>query len=301
MNRMKSILLAGMAVLCLQVLRAGPVMADTTARKHADGSATTASNDAPANSDNDFLSDRMAWDGAVPAWSHEAMMNDSDPDYCIPRWTAVIAQASAPTSASTSSASAATGQDKATSDKKYLPVVVSENHFLNIWGHKKRDEAQKDLDGESKDDPLCEGVSSPKKLVEGRKIYVDPSEALRWGWEYGALVVPFKMQLGGKHAFTGSASVGAYLGYSLPMWDTGIVLSPVAFGGATSISVHDNSGKKDSTQSFTGLSYGLGVIGRVKDGFQVGVIFGKDHVDSSNYPYNDKTWISFEIGYSFAQ
>jgi len=287
---------------CVQAALLSPANAGTTSQRNSDGSTTLASSEQTSNSDANYLYDRMVWDGAVPAWSHDAMMKGAGPDYCIPRYTVVISQAASPTSISKTDASAKTGEDEAAADKKYLPVVVSENHFLNIFGYDKREDAQRHLDSvKDGDPPLCEGVSKPTKLSAGRVIYVEPGEPIRWGWEYGALVVPFKMQLGGKHTFSGSSSVGAYLGYRLPMWDTGIVLSPVAFAGASNISVPTGSGGKNNTQTMAGLSYGLGVIGRVKDGFQVGVIFGKDHVDSNSYQYNDKTWVSLEIGYSFAQ
>lgn len=194
------------------------------------------------------------------------------------------------------------GQESDTKTQgQFLEVKVNPNHFL--WGlfGMKRDEAQKYLSDHA-DQQVCEGISSPATLPTDSSIYVKPDNAQRWGWEYGALVVPFKMQLGGKHSFTGSASVGAYLGYSFPLWDTGLSVSPVAFAGASNISVPINNGKRDTSQTMAGLSYGLGLITRVKDGFQVGLVFGKDHVDSAQrYQYNDKTWISFEIGYSFAQ
>jgi len=300
---------------------------------------TTASSAAP-NSDANYLDDRLMWDHSIPAWSHDEIMKGGGPGYCLPRNTVAIGQSSSLTTvtrtATSSSGSRSDDTSPPTSDKKYLPVIVDPNKFLwGLFGGMSRAGAQDELDhaknGEEKADgrkkanggqkvnseekvddgyvkvgdgsplQLCEGVSAPNHLVEGQQLYVDPTDALRWGWQYGALVVPFKMQLGGKHAFSGSASVGAFLGYKVPLWDWGIALSPVAFAGASNISVPTSDGGKNSSQTMAGLSYGAGVVGEIKDGFQIGIIFGKDHVDSDNYLYNDKTWISFEIGYSFAQ
>jgi hypothetical protein len=62
------------------------------------------------------------------------------------------------------------------------------------------------------------------------------------------------------------------------------------------------AGGKSSTQTLADPRYGFGPMTRVKDGFQVGLIVGRDHVDSSQpCQYNDKPWLSFEIGHSFAQ
>ena len=45
----------------------------------------------------------------------------------------------------------------------------------------------------------------------------------------------------------------------------------------------------------------MGLLFDVKDDFHIGLVLGFDHVSSAQkYQYNDKPWVSFEIGYSFA-
>jgi hypothetical protein len=161
-------------------------------------------------------------------------------------------------------------------------------------------------------DPACEQPPGPgagstpcPRLYEGTQVEIPAkylADAYRVGWDYGALVVPFKMQLSDGKPFTGSASVGGYLGYRFPLFDTGLVFSPVAFAGASNILTSATTGGKTTSQTVAGISYGFGLITDVKDGFQAGVIYGYDHVNSAQpYLYNNKPWISFEIGYSFAK
>jgi hypothetical protein len=128
----------------------------------------------------------------------------------------------------------------------------------------------------------------------------------RSGLEYGVLVVPFKVQLSGGKAITGSSTVGGYLGYDFPWMNVGVTFRPVIFAGLSPTSVPSSSGTSTSasstSQTLMGLSYGFGVVSVIKQSsFQVGLICGFDHTDSTSYAYNDKPWLSFEIGYSFAQ
>ncbi len=105
----------------------------------------------------------------------------------------------------------------------------------------------------------------------------------------------------GKNAISGSASLGVYAGYRFPV-DTSIVLRPVVFVGGSYIPTSSSSGGTTTSQTVAGFSYGVGLLTNIKDSLQAGVVLGFDHVDSAQpYAYNDKPWISFEIGYSFAQ
>ena len=121
----------------------------------------------------------------------------------------------------------------------------------------------------------------------------------RIGITYGALVVPFKYQLSGDKAFTGSATLGAYIGYRwVDVHYLQVTVTPIAFAGASNISVSGTSG----TSNVMGFSWGLGFIVTLKGAFQLGGVIGCDSVNSStNYEYNNKPWIAFEIGYSFLQ
>jgi hypothetical protein len=151
---------------------------------------------------------------------------------------------------------------------------------------------------------VTNGVSTATAMNQAGSYYVssgDASRASRIGFDYGALVVPFKLQLGEAKNFSGAASVGPYLGFRIPVFN--VVIDPVIFGGASAISVSstDQAGTT-SSQTLAGLSYGAGIIGIIKGSFSVGLIFGADHVDdSAHYAYNDKLWTSLEIGYSFTQ
>ncbi len=132
-------------------------------------------------------------------------------------------------------------------------MVVNPNEFFaNVFGYDNLADAREKLkNAKTADVKLCEGVTPAVPLIDGQQLYVERRVAAL-GWEYGAMVVPFKMQLGGKHAFTGSASVGAYLGYTVPLWDSGLAISPVAFAGASNISVPTDGNKKDNTDTAAG-------------------------------------------------
>jgi len=122
----------------------------------------------------------------------------------------------------------------------------------------------------------------------------------RQGWDYGALAVPFKIQLTGKHALTSSASLGLYAGYR---FDFGpLEAKPVIFAAASYVPTSGTAGGTTTSQTVAGFSYGAGLLFEIKNGLQAGVVLGFDHVDSAQpYAYNDKPWLSFQIGYSFAQ
>ncbi|MEI8013130.1 MAG: hypothetical protein WCI27_11755, partial [Candidatus Omnitrophota bacterium] len=80
-----------------------------------------------------------------------------------------------------------------------------------------------------------------------------------------------------------------YIGYrieSIDLLGLGFTLTPIAFGGVSSISVRGTSA---TDSNVFGVSYGFGLISTLKHAFQVGAIIGWDHVGSSNnYQYNGK-------------
>ncbi len=122
----------------------------------------------------------------------------------------------------------------------------------------------------------------------------------RYGFTYGALFVPYKYHFDGSKEFNGGASVGPYVGYRLDRNSFGFELKGVVFAGASTIQVAEEVDGKQNTQNLAGFSYGLGVIGEVKDSFQLGFVLGKDRVsDSASYVDNGKTWAAFSIGFSF--
>lgn len=142
--------------------------------------------------------------------------------------------------------------------------------------------------------------TSPGAYVLISDSVLSQSAPDRWGWSYGALVVPFKFQLTRNREFTGSASVGPYLGYRFDKQGTlGWSLELVGFVGASNVSATDTNG---STKNLAGFTYGLGLLGVVKGNFQLGGVLGFDHVGSGQgFKYNDAPWLAVELGYSFSQ
>jgi hypothetical protein len=124
----------------------------------------------------------------------------------------------------------------------------------------------------------------------------------RYGLTYGTLLVPYKMQLKGDRGLSGKASIGGYIGFRQDRSGvTGLALQYVFFGGASSISVPQTVDGKSVSQDLTGLSYGVALLGTVKDTFQLGVVIGADRVNrSANYANNNKPWIALSLGFDFS-
>jgi hypothetical protein len=76
----------------------------------------------------------------------------------------------------------------------------------------------------------------------------------------------------------------------------------VGFLGGAGVSVEQNIDSEKKMQTLAGVSYGLGVIGSIKNEFQLGVIVGADRVsNNANYGNNGKWWIALGIGFSFSE
>jgi hypothetical protein len=148
------------------------------------------------------------------------------------------------------------------------------------------------------DNEVKEGdiVVIPKNVLSG----TPPS---RIGLSYGTLLVPYKYHLEGSKNFTGNATVGGYIGYRHYLDLIGLEMQYVCFLGAAPISVDiTDANGETSSQTLFGVSYGVGILGKVKNSFNIGAVFGADKVnDSTNYISNGKPWIAVEIGYSFSK
>jgi hypothetical protein len=337
MNRMKAILMASAAAFCL--IGASPLAAQTTGTpppanpQPSNPPATTPpANPQTANSidssgkvvevpvknsEDNYSDDKMLWDDNVAGWSN---LSQSDPVYCIPKGVTLVGKDSDFTPDPNNSSSSA--------QKKYLRMELGDGYFFGLF---RRSDQVKELVTPGKDgagnvvDPaldrtkhtgdfylpvppdaasICPTVKQPQALYDGQDVYVDSVNVLRAdyraGWDYGALAIPFKVQLSGKQSFSGSASLGGYLGYRFPF--AGVVLRPVVFAGVSNISTSATTGGTTTSQTVAGLSYGFGLLTTIKGSLQAGLVLGFDHVDSAQpYAYNDKPWLSLEIGYSFAQ
>jgi hypothetical protein len=133
------------------------------------------------------------------------------------------------------------------------------------------------------------------------KAVVDSLPANISGLSYGLLVVPFKYHITGSKDFKGSGSVGPYAGYKTESSAWGASVEIVGFGGLSSVPVDDVVDGKTKTTDVSAFSYGAGVIGRIRQNFQLGLIIGADRVGKSvNYPDNGKAWIAISVGYAFS-
>ena len=140
----------------------------------------------------------------------------------------------------------------------------------------------------------------------GQAVLVDPemlrkSPPERYGWTYGTLVVPYKYQIQGDRSLSGGATLGGYAGFRGSLFN-GPTLVFMGFAGATKVDVPTTRNGQAVTESVAGLSYGVGLLGSIKDAFKVGFVIGTDRVDNKlGYVNNGKAWVSFSLGYDFYQ
>jgi len=124
----------------------------------------------------------------------------------------------------------------------------------------------------------------------------------RYGLTYGTLIVPFKYQIKGSKDFTGSSTLGGYLGFRQDRSGvTGLALQYVGFLGVSNVSVPTTTNGTTTNQDKFGLSYGIGILGTVKNNFHLGLVVGADHVSpSAGYVNNGKPWIAISLGADFS-
>lgn len=130
---------------------------------------------------------------------------------------------------------------------------------------------------------------------------IDSTPPDRYGFTYGGLIVPYKLQLSGDRGLSGKASVGGYVGFRQDRSGlTGLALQYVVFLGGASIAVPQTVDGKLVTQDISGLSYGVALLGTVKGEFRIGLVLGADRVNKSvNYANNGKPWLALSVGYDF--
>jgi len=146
-----------------------------------------------------------------------------------------------------------------------------------------------------------EYIGHERQVLVIDKKDVDRLPADVSGLSYGLLVVPFKYHIKGSKDFKGSGSIGPYAGYKTESSAWGASVEFVGFGGLSSVPVEDVVDGKSKTTDVSAFSYGAGVIGRIRDNFQLGVIIGADRVGKNvNYPDNGKAWIAISVGYAFS-
>lgn len=144
-------------------------------------------------------------------------------------------------------------------------------------------------------------------VSQGDVVVVEPDELVgtppdRYGLTYGTLMVPFKYHMRGEKRFSAGASVGGYMGFRQDRsGKTGLATQYIVFLGATSVAVPQTVDGSTTTQNMAGVSYGIGMLGTLKDSFQMGLVLGADRVNSSaGYKDNGKPWLAVSLGYSFS-
>jgi hypothetical protein len=142
------------------------------------------------------------------------------------------------------------------------------------------------------------------KIKDGDVVAIDATllaalSPKRLGVTYGTLLVPYKYQYQGDKDFSPAAAIGGYLGYR---HETDVMtVQYIGFVGATSVSVNQTVDNVPKTQNMTGISYGVGLLGTVKDSFQLGLIVGADKVNTSaKYRNNGKLWVAVSLGFEFS-
>jgi len=126
------------------------------------------------------------------------------------------------------------------------------------------------------------------------------------GFSLGVLAVPIKFRLKSAHAastLSQSASIGPYIGYKYLVADD-FYLTGLMFAGPTILALNDSTA--NGVENALGYSIGGGVVLEAKSEFQFGFVFGKDKIsgekaENGSWPFQNKYWISFAIGFRFIQ
>jgi len=287
---------------------------------------STTSIPAIPNSDANYLDDHLYWDVPIHVYATGTSGGVKlDTTYCLPAGTRIIGLSPTFTAATPNTATAQAGPENdngksgdGSSYKKpaanYLPVKLDMNGAPFLKGqndlHKGGNiSAQVQDTGDSgsmcpESSPSGSSTSetTPLTITPSTQFYVAADDldaaAVREGWAYGALVVPFKFELSGKNAILSSATLGGYLGYRFPIDLWGVEFRPVLFGGLSEIPTSQATGGSSSSQTtVAGVSWGAGLITTIKDTFDVGIVVGFDHIDSAeHFDYQDHPWISIELG-----
>ncbi len=137
-------------------------------------------------------------------------------------------------------------------------------------------------------------------LVKDEANTIKNNPYSRFGLTYGSLLIPYKLQLSGKRDVMGGSTIGGYLGRRFA--HPGSEFDFVGFIGGTSVPVSQTANGQTSTQNIAGVSYGIGILGTIKDSFHLGFVLGYDHVGTgSGYQYRDLPWIAAEFGFEFSK
>lgn len=248
---------------------------------------------------NNFKGDTLRWPTAVTIYQMKDQTIDFTQPYCLDPGNTVYGKSKDFTAGPKPDGD---GGDKPAPN--YLHVQVDQSGGLFLHGGNRVAKPKKP-DATGMTECVADSAGAAVALKNSDEFFVEESDAEgaeREGFDFGTLVVPFKFELSDKSAVTASASLGAYLGYRIPFLKA-LDLRPVLFAGLSEVPVEQTGDDgKATTETLAGFSYGIGVIGTIKDSFSWGLIVGADHVDSiQQYKYQDKPWVSLVLGLSLEQ
>ncbi|NDY93007.1 hypothetical protein [Ideonella livida] len=133
------------------------------------------------------------------------------------------------------------------------------------------------------------------------------SGALRRGYTYGTLVVPFKYYMGAKE-LAPSATIAPYFGRRIEALGGSASFIVAAGVGVVSGSSKDAGGNAQ-TEQLTAFSTAWGLTFETRKpnsqngrGLQSGILVGRDYVGRAHraaFDQHGKTWVSVQIGYDF--
>lgn len=149
-------------------------------------------------------------------------------------------------------------------------------------------------------------------VTQATDAAVMKSGALRYGWTWGALTMPYKYYPGTK-TFTSSAPIGMYIGRRYGQAGAGFTLALAATISSVKADTVDPDVLTDGKPTITGttnaaaLSWAAGAMWDLTKApggrpFKAGVFVGADRVNadkSVSYRENGKPWVAIQIGYDF--
>jgi hypothetical protein len=127
--------------------------------------------------------------------------------------------------------------------------------------------------------------------------------AVRTGWTYGVLALPYKYHPHDK-SFTSNVSVGPYLGRRIDAWGQAMTIAVSAGLGSVTGEQTAADGTK-SSPTLAAFTFAGGFMLDVSKGakpFKAGVFVGRDVVSADSattYRHNRKNWFALQLGFDF--
>ncbi len=148
-------------------------------------------------------------------------------------------------------------------------------------------------------------VVTHKTFVVGNKYINEATVQFRRGLYASMLMIPFKYRLERSDSIDSElaldVSIGTALGYTIAFPST-IQITPIAFLGMSLMSVREVD--PEESGNLMGITYGAGLDFALTREFQIGLVFGRDHLAGSigrDWPFQDKWWVSASIGFMFLE